>query len=203
MSFFDVLENAGDGAAGGGDVPLPNVPPWGNVEKLKFEKEALDFYFSSHPLAEFDADLRRYASHEVQQLRDLEDGAEARVGGMLSQVRFMTTKKGDRFVRCKVEDFTGQAECVMWPSDFARYKDCFVEDRIHLFEAAVDWKGRGDEPVLVLGRVMSIEQARKELTKGLILRMALGRHGPEGVEGGARTRKRARGAGAGYPEWRS
>ena len=51
--------------ASGGDEPgddvaaveaLPDVPPWPETEKLKYEKEALDFYFSSHPLAQYEKD---------------------------------------------------------------------------------------------------------------------------------------------------
>src|SRR5262249_42582138 len=45
-NFFDVFD-------GGGSEPsqpagLPDVPEWPATEKLKNEKEALDFYFSSH-----------------------------------------------------------------------------------------------------------------------------------------------------------
>ena len=38
-------------------------------------------------------------------------------------MRFMNTKKAGRngntrYVRCKLEDFTGPVECVMWPDEF-------------------------------------------------------------------------------------
>ena len=39
---------------------LPDVPEWSDSEKLKNEKEALDFYFSSHPLAQHEETLRRF-----------------------------------------------------------------------------------------------------------------------------------------------
>src|SRR5262249_27957787 len=39
---------------------LPDVPEWPDSEKLKHEKEALDFYFSSHPLAQHEDDIRRF-----------------------------------------------------------------------------------------------------------------------------------------------
>ena len=190
MSMFDVMEDSGPS----GEVvsTLPNVPRWQNTEQLKFEKEALDFYFSSHPLAEFDKEMKRFVTHEIAHLRDLEHGQEVRIGGMISQVRFMNTKKGDRFVRCKVEDFTGQTECVMWPSDYARFKDEFVDDRIYLFEAGVEWGDRED-PIVVLRRLMTLEQAKKELTKGLILKMSIGRHGPESIDGIERVLKRTPG----------
>src|SRR5262249_15064189 len=98
---------------------MPDIPEWSNSEKLKNEKEALDFYFSSHPLAQHETDLRRLASHTVEQLGQLAANQEVILGGMLTQVRFQNTKKArngnSRYVRCKLEDFTGAVECVMWP----------------------------------------------------------------------------------------
>ena len=42
----------GAAAKAGSDHGLLDVPEWPDAEKLKFEKEALDFYISSHPLAQ-------------------------------------------------------------------------------------------------------------------------------------------------------
>ena len=185
-SIFDLMESDGD-ANGQLSKPeetiLPNVPRWSNTEQLKNEKEALDFYFSSHPLAEFDAALKRFASHTCVMVNDVRHGSEVRFGGMLSMTRFLTTKKGDRFVRCKIEDFTGQVECVMWPSDLARYVDQFVDDRILLFEAKVeDDQRNAGAKVIVLNRLMTLEQARAELTKSMILNLTTGQHGPDTVD---------------------
>ena len=79
---------AGTGPAGHGEL-LPDVPEWSDSEKLKNEKEALDFYFSSHPLAQHEAELRRFASHSVEQLAKLEANQEVLLAGMLNQVRFL------------------------------------------------------------------------------------------------------------------
>jgi DNA polymerase III subunit alpha len=93
-------------------------------------------------------------------------------------VRMMSTKKArngnSRYVRCKVEDFTGAAECVMWPDDFVRYKGDFTEDRICFVKGVVE-RNR-DEPGLVLNRILTIEQAQRELARGLYLKVVIGRH---------------------------
>jgi DNA polymerase-3 subunit alpha len=198
-NMFDFLETSSDESATEAEAQgvLPSVPRWENTEQLKFEKEALDFYLSSHPLAAVEKELQRFSTHEIATLRQLEHGREVRIGGMISQVRFMNTKKGDRFVRCKVEDFTGQVECVMWPSDYVRHKDDFVNDRISLFEAAVEWSDRED-PMLVLRRLLSVEQARSDLTRSMVLKLALGRHGPDTIDGIERILKRSPGACAVY-----
>src|SRR5262249_33708810 len=82
-SFFDVLEADGDSSVALSAVePLPNIPEWHETERLKHEKEALDFYLSSHPLAQYEAELNRYISHAVGQANVLDDGTEVRIGGM-------------------------------------------------------------------------------------------------------------------------
>jgi DNA polymerase-3 subunit alpha len=199
MNMFDDVETheTNGTAEKAYEVPLPNVERWSNTEQLKNEKEALDFYLSSHPLAEFDVSLKRFTTHEIGNLRNLEKGVEVRMGGMLSGVRIRPSKRGDPFVRCKVEDFTGQAECLMWPSDFSRFKDRFVDDRIYLFEATVDWgnndQARRDEPIMVLNRLLTIDEAKKELTRGLVLRVQLGRHGAEVIDTISRVLQRSPG----------
>jgi DNA polymerase III subunit alpha len=184
-NIFDLMESDGETNGNGAPReanPLPTVPRWSNTERLKNEKEALDFYFSSHPLAEFDAALKRFASHTCTMVNEARSGSEVRFGGMISGMRVMTTKKGGRFVRCKVEDFTGQVECVMWPDDYARYTSEFVDDAVFLFEAGVEDDQRNGGVMVVLRRLMTLDQARQELTKGMVLNLSVGQHGPETVD---------------------
>jgi DNA polymerase-3 subunit alpha len=182
-NFLDVFESALPEPARLA-ATLPDIPEWPDSQKLKNEKEALDFYFSSHPLARHDDDLRRFSTHSVDQLLQLGPNQEVIVGGMMSQLRYLNTKKArngnTRYVRCKLEDFTGDIECVMWPDDFLRQKDEFKEDRVCLVKAAVD--RTMERAVLVLSRVLSLEQARQELTKWLRLTLCQGVHGPDQID---------------------
>jgi DNA polymerase-3 subunit alpha len=122
----------------------------------------------------------------------LDDGAEVRIGGMLSQVRFLNTKQGKRFVRCKLEDFTGQAECLMWPDDFERFQAHFVDDNIRLVQGSLDRRQR-EEPSFILTKIFTIEQAKRELTTAMLLRMNLREHGTNEVDALARILKRSPG----------
>ena len=91
-------------------------------------------------------------------------------------MRFLNTKKArngnSRYVRCKLEDFTGSVECVMWPDDFLRHKDEFQEDRVCFVKGTVE--RTREEPGLVLSRVLSVQQAKQELTKWLKLSLIWG-----------------------------
>jgi len=174
------------------DETMPEVPAWPEPEKLKYEKEVLDFYFSSHPLAQKEKQLRRFTSHTVEQLQTAEAGVEVTLGGMLVQVRFQNTQKArngnSRYVRCKMEDFTGSIECVMWPDDLVRYKDDFRDDRICFVRGTLE--RRREEPSLVLSRIYSLEQATRELATGLWLLVQVGRNRPCELDVLADTLKR-------------
>jgi DNA polymerase-3 subunit alpha len=154
---------------------VPDLPEWPELEKLKFEKESLDFYISSHPLAQFDEQLRRFRTHDTAQLGRLSVGTEVRVGGMVTSFGTRVIKAGrnmgSHFAIFKLEDFTGQAKLVLWSDQFARYKDDVKEDEILLFEGKVERREGNSEPDVIVEKVMTIEQARQELTRGMVIRI--------------------------------
>jgi DNA polymerase-3 subunit alpha len=174
---------------------LPDIPEWPTNEKLRYEKEALDFYVSSHPLAQHAEALRLFSTHQVSDLAALNAGQEVLIGGMLIQVRFQNTKTArngnTRYMRCKLEDFSGTADCVMWPDDFARYKDLAQEDQICFVGAAVE--RIRDEPGLRVTRLLTLEQAQRERTTGLVLSLSLREHRPEHIDAVAQVLRRTPG----------
>jgi DNA polymerase-3 subunit alpha len=193
--FEELTDTGADATVSSGDS-LPDIPEWPTSEMLKNEKEALDFYVSSHPLAQHEEIMRRFSSHELSQLGALAADQEVVIGGMLTQVRFMNVKKArngnTRYVRCKLEDFSGNVECVMWPDDYVRFKDQVQEDHICFVVASVE--RTREEPGLVITRILTIEQAQKERTTGLALAFRLDKHGPGHIDAVARILQRARGA---------
>jgi DNA polymerase-3 subunit alpha len=179
-NLFDTGAPDSNGTVNGAPVDdLPGVAPWSETEKLKYEKEVLDFYFSSHPLAQREKDVARYASHSIAALKGVPAETEVTLGGMLTQVRLMTYKKpqrngNTRYGRCKVEDMTGIIESVMWGDEFIRYKDNFVEDQVLLVRGNLERKT--DEPMLQITRILTLEQAQRELARELHLLAKVGQH---------------------------
>jgi DNA polymerase-3 subunit alpha len=194
-NFFDALGSSAGAASQPAPAQLPDIPEWANSERLKNEKEALDFYITSHPLAQYEETIRRFSSHALEQMRTLDAGQEVTIGGMLTQVRFMNTKKArngnTRYVRCKLEDLTGSVECVLWPDDYSRLKESVHEDRICFVKATVE--RTREEPGLIINDILGMEQAQRELTKGLMLLLSIGVHGPETIDGLARILERTPG----------
>jgi DNA polymerase-3 subunit alpha len=194
LNLFEELAAGSNGAAPLTES-LPDVPEWPATEKLKYEKEALDFYVSSHPLAQHAEVIRLFSTHTVAQLRDLSAGQEVTLGGMLIGVRFGNTKNArngnSRYARFKVEDFSGAAECVMWPDDFVKYKEMVEDDRICFVCASVE-RSR-EEPGLVVQKLLTMDEAQTERTTGVVVNLHLGRHERPHVEAVRRILERAQG----------
>src|SRR6185436_14439750 len=70
------------------DVALPNVPELASADLLKFEKELLGFYITSHPLTEHQSLMERYTTASTREaMTSISEGTEVLIGGMLSAVR--------------------------------------------------------------------------------------------------------------------
>ncbi len=172
-NFFDAMDAEDDDtpAKRGPGHGLPEVAEWPELEKLKLEKEALDFYISSHPLSMYDAQLRRYRSHTAADITKLPNGASVLLAGMVTQLQLRTTKNGKRWAMFWCEDFAGQAKCILWSEEYTRFKEDVKDDAILLFEGVVEWREGASNGDMIVKRILSIDQARRELTRCMLLRM--------------------------------
>ena len=126
---------------------LPDLDEWLDKEKLGFEKEALGFLITGHPLDRYAADIKRLASAEISRLPELADSSEVRVCGVVTIFREITTKKGDRMCFATIEDLTGAIEITVFPDSYA---DCS-----HLL--------KNDDPLLITGKLEKGEKGCKLL----------------------------------------
>jgi DNA polymerase-3 subunit alpha len=176
---------------------LPQVPEWSDSERLSHEKEALGFYISSHPLARYEDTIHRYGTHRVQDISQLEANTEVLIGGMLTGVRFTTAKRPSRagntkMARFKLEDMTGSAECVIFPDDYVRHKAEVRDENIGFVKASVD--RTREEPGLIVNRILTPDQAQREFTRALMLRLTSGVHQPGQVQALGRILQRTPGS---------
>jgi DNA polymerase III subunit alpha len=179
-SFLDMFETEEGAVDHGPDSQqgLPDLPEWPEREKLKFEKEALDFYMSSHPLAQHDEQLRRFRTHEAGELAKGKNGTEGRLGGMIVNLEVRTANKGRnqgrKYATFRIEDFTGTVRCIMWSDEYARFQELMIPDAVHLFEGTLNWAAERAEPDFQVKKVMTIEEARREFTKSLLIKLPYG-----------------------------
>src|SRR5438093_1223718 len=96
IDIFGMLGAPTRGGKKAGDI-YPQVSEWSTQEALAFEKEALGFYITGHPLDKFDRVLKKIASGMIATLKEKGRPGDVKIGGVVSALRLRNTKKGDRY----------------------------------------------------------------------------------------------------------
>ncbi|MDY6905897.1 MAG: DNA polymerase III subunit alpha [Thermodesulfobacteriota bacterium] len=154
MSLFDMT-----GTGTGVNVPtLPGIDEWGEKQKLSFEKEALGFYITGHPLAAYREPLARFANADALTIREMNDKSNVIVGGTIIKVQHKRTKTDKQMAIVAIEDMFGTVEVVVFPAVYEVVKQQLVED------APVFVGGRLEKSETALSvhadRIVPIDKAR-------------------------------------------
>lgn len=118
-------------------TPLPELPEVDPAQLLAWEKEALGLYLSGHPLAAQAEVLRQVATAESSELNELPEGTAVVVGGLVTAVKRITTKRGDPMAFVTLEDLTGILEAVVFPRTFAAARTLLTPDGLVLVRGRV------------------------------------------------------------------
>ncbi len=153
----------------------PAIPP-GEFEKselLRLEKETLGLYVSEHPLAAVRDQLRRKTDASLGELERRRDGEIVTIGGIVSEVKQVTTKRGDLMVFLSLDDPTGSAEVVVFNAAYNNGRDLCVTDRIVIVKGRIDHKQAGETKVIAMELSAFAEVAeRREVRFALDARQA-------------------------------
>lgn len=183
-SLFDAFGPAepgrnGDGKAkGAAPAPegLPDLPELPDVERLAEEKKVLGFYMSSHPLTRHAGLLQALATHRVADLAGVPERTEVTLGGMITGVVVRNVQKSrsglTRMAKFTFEDLTGTVPAMLWPEEFAQSEDLVKSDLIGFVRGALD--RRRDPAELIVSRVIPLERAPAELSRGVVVTLRKG-----------------------------
>ena len=94
--------------------------PWTETEALAFEKEALGLYMSGHPLQRYAEALAAVGARRLGDLTQSE--ADCTIGGIVTGLRPLKTKRGDRMAVFMLEDEVAKVEAVVFPEAFAQVR---------------------------------------------------------------------------------
>jgi DNA polymerase-3 subunit alpha len=146
---------------------LSNRPEWPVNQRLSFEREALGFYISGHPLEKYRQDLKRMGVIGTADVLAKTKQSEVRVGGVVTALRLKNTKKGDRYATFMLEDYTGSLESIVWPDTYKQVAHILAADD------PVICSGRADiseeRCTLIINKIESLMALRdKSATQGIL-----------------------------------
>ncbi|MCK4474101.1 DNA polymerase III subunit alpha [Candidatus Parcubacteria bacterium] len=145
--LFDGMKTNNNG------ISLSPFPRASKKEKLKWEKELLGLYISSHPLEDFKKIFEEKVLPLFKISQDI-TGKIVKIGGIISVIKKITTKSGKPMLFVKLEDRTDKIELVVFPSVIEQNPDIFQENKIVMVKGRVD--NRDGTPKIICQEIEEI-----------------------------------------------
>ena len=145
------LFGGGDAALQRPDPTLPEVPLWGEGDRLTREKEALGFYISGHPLDRYRAVVEAFAPVTATSLKDFL-GQPVELACVVTQInRQISRRDSAEWGKLLVEDFSGTATVLAFGDSWQANKEIVSQDAVVLIRGKVSSRERDeDDPPIFL-----------------------------------------------------
>ncbi len=120
------------------ELELKDVVESNLMQNLKWEKELLGMFVSGHPLqglTKYIASRGRLISSFSKKCVD----KKATVVGMISELRILNTKKGDKMAVFNIEDTSAKIRAIMFPKAYAQFFSHLSLDEPVKFSGKIDF----------------------------------------------------------------
>jgi DNA polymerase III subunit alpha len=173
-SIFDLAQpRTGGGEQDGGADAGPALgredPPVPLLEDERdavgaMEKETLGLFLSSHPVKAVRPALRAETDCSLAMLSEHRDGESVMVGGVVTALKRMKTKKGEPMAFATLDDLEGQAEMIVLGKTYAAAEELLGGDGVLLVKARLDHKEK-DQTKLVAQTIEAFDPSPEEVAR--------------------------------------
>lgn len=136
------------GAGEAAELPEPVLTPcpqWGLIEKLKYEKDVIGIYLTSHPLDTYRFEIEHFCHNPVSDLSLINKAKAAEVdeetllefnriknkelviGGIIALVNHRLTKNGKPFASFIIEDYSDSYDMAVFGEEYVKLKGYLQE----------------------------------------------------------------------------
>lgn len=160
VSFFDLLDEE-EIEKSRTTVELPDVPDWKTKMRLKYEKEALGFYISGHPLNPYYREINEYT--KISRTVDLKKPDRRftfkeviTVAGVItSKVVRLSKKNNEKWAALIVEDLWGTLDVLVFSKTFKTAGQILDAEEV-------------DDPVLISGYIKNDDDSRRLVAQSIV-----------------------------------
>lgn len=165
------------GESGGFDMVKPEpafCPDWPKLEKLNREKEVIGIYLSSHPLDDFNLEIKNFATATLADLQNLRDylDRDVTVAGMVTDSRNGIGKNGKPYGSMTLQDYSDSFRFMLFDKDFIDNSKFFTLGYYLLIKGRVQKrKYREDEIEFKIKTITLLSSVKDELIKSVTLKI--------------------------------
>jgi DNA polymerase-3 subunit alpha len=151
-----------------------------SAELLKFEKELLGFYITSHPSPSTRPRSNATAPRPTRSSHTCAEGIEVTIGGMINRVKNSVTKNGRsagmKMAMITLEDLEGQMDGVCFAETYEKFAAWIKTEQIVFLRGKID--RRRETPSIVVNDVIPVEESVAKLTTNVGIKLDRVRHTP-------------------------
>lgn len=161
VNLFAALGGGDTGSSFSGLMLSGPTEEYTDEEIQQLEKSLLGFYVSSHPLDKLIDSLPMMTSHNINELKDLSDGADVVIGGLISGLQKKITKTNRPIWIGVLEDFTGSTEFVMFSDAIEKMGEQVVEGGKLMISGRLQFRGDdGETHSIVVNEVRPVQDVQ-------------------------------------------
>ena len=168
----------GTGSTDYNQIQLPiDAEEWSIDEKLRREKLIVGLFLSGHPLDKYAKKLKTLSKLTIDKVDSMSSGIKIELCGLITKPEIKFTKKNEEFVNFKLEDYTGEIDCTIFPKSYSKYKDLVKEDQAVFIKGVLDKVEIGEADlrgqILVNSiEVLDDENLERKLEKSLHIKIS-------------------------------
>ena len=154
------------------EIKLKEEADWPNIDKLRFEAEAIGFFLSAHPLDAYKQSIQKLGlkncSEIVANIR-LGDTVKASVAACVEGIQTRTAKSGNKYAFIGLSDAYGAVEAMIFADGLTKYNSILESGLPVLAKLTIDKQDPESRPRIKIDEVKNLDTAIAEQARGALI----------------------------------
>ncbi len=152
---------------------MPECEPWPLPELLEREIDVVGIYLSAHPLDGYAFEMNNYGFTNIVDVEKCKDRT-IRIAGYVTDAEHRVTKKGSKFGKLVLNDYSGHQEIMFWQNNYVKYAN-FIDNGQKLMIQGIykEHKYRPGVMEFEIHTVILLDDVKTRYTKKMKLLMPL------------------------------
>ena len=140
---------------------------WSEHDRLFGEKETLGLYVTGHPIRRYLNELNHFTTARINELRPTGKNQIATAAGIMTGIRVIQTKRGDRMAVVTLDDASAQMDVLCFADIYHKHRELLTKDKLIVVEGEISLDEFTGNNRLICRDVFSMDQARERYAKCL------------------------------------
>ncbi len=135
---------------------FPDIPEWNDRIKWEYERQAIGFYLSGHPLEEYKGvvELKFNSSSEKEEWKD---GEEVFLAGAITEVKLRRTQRGELWATLELTDLDGTVSVLVFPNVYREVSELLTEGNLIAIRGQV--REEEESKSVIAREIVSVREA--------------------------------------------